>query len=222
MKRLAIGIAFLVAMFVVPQFTGGGSGAGVQCVDSKCVAAAFSSVLAIAFGPASFVVLLLLPRHAFKSTDAVVGFWRMVGAWAADIFLVTTGTAALMALPMLIAESQYTGSFAWQFSREVLRPTDWPLASLAAFGTFAIVLALRVNAHVSGRPSFGQYLLGYQVTATADRMNVKSAFVRLGWANLCLALWPAYLPYKFFKRLTKDWWDERCGSSATQFEYTTP
>jgi hypothetical protein len=51
-------------------------------------------------------------------------------------------------------------------------------------------------------------------------MNAKSAFVRIGWATLFLALWPVYLIYKFAKKLERDLWDERCNSKSVKFEYS--
>lgn len=219
MKRLTIGIALFIVLYIVPMFAGGDVGTAVKCVDAKCVVGASSSAPSIVIGFVSFVVLSLLPRHPFTPTDAAVGFWRMAGAWTADVFLVTTGFAALFAVPMLIAESQYTGSFAWQFVREFSRPTDWTLALIAVLGSFAILAVVRVMAHVSGEPSFGQYLLGYQVIHESDSRSVRSALVRIGWATLYLAAWPVYLIYKSAKKLDKDLWDRRCATKAVKFEY---
>jgi hypothetical protein len=75
MKHLPLGIALFIALFIVPMFAGGRTGAAVECVGEKCVASASSSVLSIVIGLVLFVVLVLLPRHSFKPTDATVGFW---------------------------------------------------------------------------------------------------------------------------------------------------
>lgn len=220
MKRLTIGIALFIALYIVPMFAGGDVGTAVKCVGAKCLVGASSSAPSIVTGFVSFVVLLLLPRHPFKPTHATVGFWRMAGAWTVDALLVTTGFAALFAVPMLIAELQYTGSFAWQFVREFTRPTDWTLALIAVLGSFAILAAVRVMAHVSGEPSFGQYLLGYQVIHESDSKSVRSALVRIGWATLYLVVWPVYLLYKFATKLEVDPWDRRCATKAVKFEYS--
>lgn len=220
LKRLPVGVALFAALFIAPLFAGGSVGATVQCVGAKCVAGASSSILSIVVGLILFVVLLLIPRHPFRPSDAHVGFWRMVGALVADSLLASTGFAALLAVPMLVAEASYTGDFAWRFGREFLRSTDWMLAILAVFGSYAVVIALRVGAHTSGKPSFGQYLLGYQVVNAEDRMDVRSALVRIGWATLYLVLWPVYLVYKFARKLDRDLWDVRCQARSVRFEYS--
>lgn len=220
MKRLPIAIALFAALFITPMFAGGSAGATVQCVGGKCVAGASSSILSIFIGLILFMVLLLTPRHPFRPADTHVGFWRMVGALVADSFLASVGFAALLAVPMLVAEAQYTGDFAWRFAREFLRSTDWTFAILGVFGSYAVVIALRVRAHTSGKPSFGQYLLGYQVVNDKDRMDVKSALVRIGWAVLYLVLWPVYLVYKFAKKLDRDLWDVRCQAKSVRLEYS--
>jgi hypothetical protein len=114
--------------------------------------------------------------------------------------------APVGALPILVAEAKYSGTFEWNFTRHYARPTDAILILPSAVATFlALFVYLYLHAR-SHRPTIGQFVSGYRVTATPGSEPPNYALrVVLSFIGLCawsVSLVPALRrPDKAF------WWD---------------
>lgn len=220
MKRLTLTILLFAAFIAVTYFSGGHVGVSMECREASCLVAASSSWISIVLGIVIFAAMFYLPKKQLVISEKRAGLLRMIGAVVFDIFLVITGLSALLALPSLVAESSYTGSFKWAFARDFLRTTDWPLTIISTLGAFLAVLGMRMFALRSGRPSFGQYLMGYVVVGPHGGVDLKTIFKRIAWAVLFLAIWPLYLLYRLVRRPEKDAWDSQCNTRSAKFNYS--
>lgn len=221
MKRIPLGIILIASFCAVSYFGGGRVGTSVECVNGSCVARASSSLTSIVLGVGFLALMMLLPRRPIAVGTGSAGFARMAGAAFIDMAWVITGLGAVLALPMLLTERNYTGAFQWAFNRNFLRSMDWILAAGAAFASFATIFAARIRALTSGRPSLGQYLMGYVVLADAGTIDLATALKRCGWGALFLCVWPVYLIYRLVARPEKDQWDARCGTRSANFTYVS-
>ena len=152
-------------------------------------------------------------------TEQRVGFFRKLGSLIVDLLLVLIGFSALFALPMLLVEAHHVGEFRWQFVRGSMRATDFPLTVFAVLGAFSIVGVFRTRSSMQSRPSFGQYLMGYQVIAVERPLATKEAVKRSVLASVCLLAAPAYLLYKKIVGLQDDVWDAKARTRSVRFEY---
>ena len=218
MKR-ALQWAFFLVAFLVFSYVANGAGVSTKCADSLCQVSAAASMLTIGGGLAIFTVAWLLPRPGLVSTGRRAGVFRKLGSVVVDLLLVLIGFSALLAPPILLVEAHHVGQFHWQFARSTLRPTDLPLTSLAVIAAFSIVAVLRVRASIQSRPSFGQYLMGYQVIAVEKPLATIAAVKRIVLASCCLLAAPAYLLYKKIAGLQDDFWDVKARTCSVLFDY---
>ena len=218
MKRALHGLFFLVVFFVFSYWSNG-AGVSTQCVNSDCQVSAAASLFSIGGGLVIFIVAWWLPRPGLVSTEQRVGFFRKLGSLIVDLILVLIGFPALFALPMLLVEAHYVGEFQWQFVRSSLRATDFPLTFFAVIGAFSIVAAFRVRASMRSQPSFGQYLMGYQVIVVERPLTTIEAVKRTVLASFCLLAAPAYLLYRKSVGLQDDVWDVKARTRSVRFNY---
>ena len=218
MKRALQGLFFLVAFFVYGYWADG-AGVSTQCINSTCKVSATASLYSVGGGLVIFIVLWLLPRPGMVPSEQRVGLFRKLGALVVDLLLVLIGFSALFAFPMLLVEAHHVGEFQWQFVRGSLRATDFPLTFVAVIGAFSIVGFLRARSSMHSQPSFGQYLMGYQVIAVERPLAAKEAVKRTVLASVCLLAAPAYLLYKKVAELQDDLWDAKARTRSVRFEY---
>ena len=96
----------VLGVFCLDAWTShGGIGASSQCIDSRCLVTASSSIgsILLALGLTAF---LLLHRHRETWVDGsqTVGIWRRFGAFLLDFTTVLLVVTPVGALPILIAE----------------------------------------------------------------------------------------------------------------------
>lgn len=182
MKRLPLTITFFASLFAILHLADGQMGTSVQCVNGECIASAGSSLLSIALGAIFVAAMLHIPKHPAVPTDGRVGFLRMVAAFYLDIVLLIPVLGAVLALPMLVAESFYTGTFSWSLVRSFVRPTDFPLTIAASLIFFAAVIYFRFRAMKNNAPSVGQYLMGYSVQSEHS-MHIGAWLKRTAWGH---------------------------------------
>ncbi len=75
-------------------------------------------------GLVAFIGILSFPKKATKVTEESVGFLRKIASVFIDMFLVMIGFSALLAMPMLIAESIYVSEF---FGHFIVSTFDQPI-----------------------------------------------------------------------------------------------
>jgi hypothetical protein len=220
MKRLPLALFVVVAFVAVTRLAGGQAGTSVECRNGECFVTASSSLVSISVGLVVFVAVTVIPRRATTPTPGHVGVLRIGGAVISDGLLVVVAFSALLALPMLLAEQFYIGSFRWSFSREFVRATDWVFIGIPVLVLFAVMFELRCAALRHGTPSFGQYLMGYTVLSEGEPLDFLAAHKRTGWAAGYLLLWPIYLLYRLLTKPQREPWDARFHTRAVRFEYS--
>ena len=97
--------------------------------------------------------------------------------------------APIGALPTLIAEYHFTGTFQWAFEREFERPPDTILILPVALGIFVAMFFYFYLHPKRNRQTLGQYVLGYRVIAARQPLGA-SYGVRALLSFVGLCAWP--------------------------------
>jgi RDD family len=208
----------LVGAFLLSSWTsGGGIGVSSVCENTECLVAASASALSvvIAVGLALFVVLYPQTQAVFDFSRAV-GIWRRFGAFVLDFALVLMVVSPLAALPILIAEGGYSGTFEWSFQRDFVRPTDGAyLMSGVVAGVLALFYYFYQHVRV-GRPTVGQYVLGYRVIKAigGDREPRYAMSVLTSFIGLCV--WPVSVVLALCHPQKAFWWDSATGTAVVR------
>ena len=207
MNRLAEFLLVIAAFALTSWASGGNIGASSECQNAECVVSASSSILSVSLGLA-FALLLAIYRQRQDPYDSgnTVGVWRRFGAFLLDLVVVLMIMAPVGAIPILVAEAKYSGTFEWAFTRHYSRPTDAVLILPSALATFlALFVYLYLHAR-SHRPTIGQFVSGYRVTANPGSGPPKYALrVVLSFIGLCA--WPVSLVPALRRRDKAFWWD---------------
>jgi uncharacterized RDD family membrane protein YckC len=209
MNRFIVFILLLMALFTNSWVSGGGVGASSECRGAECLVSASSSVGSIFIALASLFFVLFYPRQEIKTDEeSVVGIWRRHGAFLLDFSLILLVLSPFTALPLLIAEANYTGSFQWAFIREFGRDTDSIYLLPAVVINFAILFYYFYYHLREKKPTLGQYVLSYRVIDDEESTNKKPWYaLRVLYSFLGLCVWPISVILALFKPKKSFWWD---------------
>ncbi|MET1257458.1 RDD family protein [Aliikangiella maris] len=154
----------------------------------------------------SFLCFYPQQKSSHDRTE-IVGVWRRLGAFYLDFMIVLIGITPLLALPLLIQESSYTGQFVWSFEREFSRSTDSNYILPGVGLAFWFLFYYFYKHPKSGRQTIGQYVLGYKVVSNTDEPSDAEFGVRVFYSYIGLCAGPISL-YLALKNPDKAfWWD---------------
>jgi len=190
----AVVFLLVVGVFLLSSAMSGGVQAFSECSETGCVVTVSSALISIilAFGLAIFLPFYPQYENTIDKTS-VVGVWRRFGAFYLDFVFVLIIVTPLVAVPLLLAEASYTGMFKWSFEREFSRPDD---SSYLFLGIFAGFLALFFYFYLHGRvgrPTIGQYVLGYRVVRATETLGKPQYALRVVFSFIGLCWWPVSL-----------------------------
>jgi hypothetical protein len=210
-----VGALFLMA-FVTPE----SSGFQIVCRNDQCKALAQGSLPGIFYGLAFGLLVLLSPRKEI-CPDAIkpVGVLRRLGALFVNMFVILTALTNLTVLPVLLAEAMHTGLFQWSFYREFSRSTDWFVGGGSVLFIFGLIFYYYYKSLVINRPTFGQYVMGYQIVNNGDAWTGKRALRRMGLTLLTLCAWPVTSIIAARHNKKAFWFDLKTNSIAERFDY---
>ncbi len=213
-KLLTFGIV-VGALFASASFSGDYIGASSSCINDQCVVGGSSS-------PGSVIVSLLIVAFLFLrpnlptvvNKSGVVGVWRRLGAFLVDFVLVILVISPIAALPLLVAEASYTGTFEWSFVRKFARPSD---SYLVLPGVFASIAALYFYFYIhplKGKQTPGEYILCFKVIAATD-VGLKPAYgTRPITSFIGLCAWPISVYFALRQADKRFWWDTHSRTRA--------
>ena len=207
MSRLIVFVVVAVSFAVISWSSPGNFGAESRCVNSECMVSAGSSPLALLVALVLLALFLFYPRHRQQITSqSIVGVFRRFGAFFLDFAAIMLVASPVAAIPTLVAEYFYTGSFQWNFEREFGRPTDVLLIIPAVLGVFT-ALYLYFSLHPKHqRQTLGQYVFGLLVVATSDSLHASfGKRVLLSFIGLCA--WPVSVVMALRNQDKAFWWD---------------
>lgn len=208
MNRFIVLILILIALFANSWVSGGGVGASSECRGTECLVSASSSIGSICIALALLFFVLFYPRQETKTDEEnVVGVWRRFGAFLLDFSLILLVLSPFTALPLLIAEANYTGSFQWAFVREFGRDTDYIYLLPAVVIDFAILFYYFYYHLREKKPTLGQYVLNYRVIGDEESTKKSWYALRVLYSFLGLCVWPISVILALFKPKKSFWWD---------------
>jgi uncharacterized RDD family membrane protein YckC len=216
MIRLVV-LALVVVTFILTDWVSGGNlGASSECRNAECLVTASSSVPSLIV--ASVLALLLAYYRYPQGADdrvKVVGVWRRLGAFLIDFVVVLVIVSPFGAIPILIAEGHYSGTFQWAFTRHYSRATDVALISPSAFVAFLALYLYFYLYSRSNRATTGQFILGYRVVAQPGSNGPNYALrVLLSFVGLCA--WPISLFLALRRPEKSFWWDQSTHTRVTR------
>jgi hypothetical protein len=208
----------VVGAFILGSWTSDESiGASSACRDADCVVSASSSLLSIIIA-IGLLLFLVFYRQIACTVDSskVVGVWRRFGAFFLDFALVMLIVSPVAALPLLVAEANYTNAFQWSFHRQFARPTDVMYLMPAIVAAFlALFFYFYQHARV-GRQTIGQYVLAYKVTMSASAARAPNWALRVILSFCGLCMWPISVVLALRTSQKIFWWDSVTGSSVVR------
>ncbi len=218
MNRLAVFAVVLGTMVFSSWGADGSVGASSNCEDARCVVSASSSPISILLSVALTLFVLTYPQRTGAPDEIrVVGVWRRLGAFFLDFASVVLVVSSLAAVPVLIAEANFTGDFQWSFVRDFARPTDTAYFLPAALGVFLLLfLYFYLHARVN-RPTIGQYVLGYRVTVASTDAKPRHG-VRVLFAFVGLCTWPISVILALMTPRKAFWWDSATNSRVVRVD----
>jgi uncharacterized RDD family membrane protein YckC len=212
-----IALSLVVGVFILSSWASGGHlGTSSECRNTECVVTASSSALSLVIAFALAIILALYrPNPSTDDHSRIVGVWRRFGAFLLDLAVVLMIVAPFGAVPILLAEAKYSGSFQWSFTRHFSRPTD---IVLILPGALAALLALFFYFYYyarSQKATIGQFIMGYRVLAESEAASPNFVFrVVLSFVGLCA--WPVSLVPALRKPNRAFWWDEATRTKVTR------
>ncbi len=191
-------------------------GAQFRCENSDCFVSAGATSQALIVALVVLVFLFAYSQRDQRTTQlAVVGVWRRFGAFLLDFTTIMMVAVPIGAMPMLVAEYYYTGSFQWSFEREFVRPTDVPLIMPIALGIFLVMYFYFSLPPKRGRQTVGQYVLGYRVIASGNAdVPTYGRRALLSFVGLCA--WPLSVVLALRHERKAFWWDTATGSQVVR------
>ena len=210
----------VVSTYLASAWASGGSvGANSECVNSDCLVAASSSPVSVLIVLALAVFVVKYRQRSGAIDNAkVVGFWRRIGAFLTDSAVVLLVIAPVAALPLLVAEGRYTGTFHWAFERRFSRSTDMVILLPGIAASFAgLFLYFYVHAR-TGRATVGQYVLGYRVTASGETGAAPNWGTRVMYSFLGLCMWPVSVVLARRTPQKICWWDSKTNTRVVRVQ----
>lgn len=214
----------VVAVFVLSLWMSGGSiGASMACDGSSCVVTAASSFGSALFSIGLIFLLLFWPRNTTQgNSDLGAGVWRRFGAFVLDFSVIFLAFLPLMVIPFLLAEASYAGTFHWAFQRSFTRPTDSDYVMSSMFALFILMFCYFYLHLKAGRPTIGQYVLGYRITSVdsveygggADRRPLYALRVITSFLGFCV--WPISVILALISPNKSFWWDSASNTKAVR------
>ncbi len=135
-------------------------GFSLHCVGDSCTVAASSTI------PNIIIAVLMVLFFAFYpqiniQTVAVndFGLLHKIIAFLIDFFIIVMVVSPFSALPLLLAEFNHTGVFAWAFERDYSRSSDSLYSALILLFSLMIIGYYFYKHKKLKRPTLGQYLL---------------------------------------------------------------
>ncbi|MBI2398435.1 MAG: RDD family protein [Xanthomonadales bacterium] len=212
-------MGFLVvvgALLLSAMASSGRVGVTWSCVNSECLVAASSSALSIAISVGLVLLLLLIPRQqCAPASTRVVGAVRRLGAFLLDFTVAVLIASPLLAMPMLMAEANHSGAFAWSFERDFSRQTD---SAHAVGGVGCVFIALFLHFYLPSRmhrPTIGQFVLGYQIRPNGGRHAPMYA-TRVVLSCIGLCAWPMSVLLAMRRANKAFWWDVMTETTAVR------
>ena len=209
MSRILVFIIVLALAFGGTALSGGSVGVSSQCLNNNCWINASTSLYGIVSGLVLAVFILLFPRKKFtESSNGVVGIWRRFGAFFLDFFVVLAIITPIATLPILVAESAYTGSFEWSFTRDFSRDSDNYYLITPIFVTFALLFLYFYQYTKNMQQTLGQYVLNYKVVPVAESEKNPEFAKRVIYSYIGLCAWPISVILALNSETKACWWDK--------------
>ncbi len=207
MNKYLVLVIVLGVIYLSSWGSGGSLGASTACENGQCLVSASSSPISVFLSVVLAVFVVFYPQRAYVENESnIVGVWRRFGAFFLDFMLVLMVVSSIGAVPLLVAEAEYTGAFQWAFIREFSRPTDAAYVLPSVFVSF-VALFLYFYLHgKSGRPTVGQYVLGYRIASLEEKEKPAYGLrVLLSFLGLCM--WPVSVMLAIGNQQKQFWWD---------------
>lgn len=209
MPRIIVFIITMAIVFGSTALSGGSAGVSSECVNGRCMVSASSSLYGIICGIILALFTLLFPRNQFvENTVGVVGLWRRFGAFFIDFIVVLTIVTPIAALPILVTESSYIGTFQWAFSRDFSRASDNYYILPTVLGIFVILFFYFYHQVKNGQQTLGQYVLNYKVSSTTQSGKVPQYAKRIFFSYIGLCAWPISVILALRSDNKACWWDK--------------
>ena len=217
MGRLSVFLVLVGGSVLAALMSGHGFFDTTECINDSCHVQVASAPPGILFGLALFYFLLAYPqRESMVDATRVVGVWRRFGAFYLDFLAVAMMFGPVLVVPHLLAEARITGTFHWAFERDFVRPDDWLYSLVAAFAMLAAWFWYYYRHGRSGRPTFGQYILGYRIVADPAAGKAPEWGARVALAFIGMCVWPISLIFALRKPNKAFWWDAETGTAVVR------
>lgn len=208
MNRYLVLVLVIGVVLLSSWASGDSVGATSACENGQCIVSASTSSLSIFIAAAIVAFMFLYRQQVTEFEDKkIVGVWRRFGAFYLDFMFVLLALSPLAALPMVFAESGFTGEFQWSFEREFSRPTD---SSYLLSSIFSVFVGLYYYFYKHGqlnRPTIGQYVLNYKVVrASSEEVPLYGRRVLFSFFGLCAC--PISLVLALRRSDKAFWWDK--------------
>lgn len=220
MKRLPASIFVIALLFFFGSFSPYGAGFTSECSNGNCEVAARGSLHGIFAGLAIGVLVWLMPRKKTESwATEPVGVFRRLSAVYINMAVILFTLTNIVVLPILLVEAEYTGEFQWNFERDFSRDWDFLLTGAGVLFLFAAMFYHYYRSLIVGRPTIGQYLMGYRIVRNGGPWTRTTAMKRMGHTLLNLCAWPIAVFMALKNEKKAFWWDLKTDSLAERFAY---
>ena len=208
MNKLLVFIIIVGFLYLSSWAAGGSVGAGSSCENGRCLTYASSSLLSIVMSLGLLFFLYFYPQQENSNDSSeIVGVWRRLGAFYLDFMVALIGVTPLLALPLLIQESSYTGQFEWAFERDISRSSDNYYILTGVGLVFWFLFYYFYKHPKSGRQTVGQYVLGYKVISGGKKLTDPEFGIRVIYSCIGLCTWPISLYFALKNSDKAFWWD---------------
>jgi hypothetical protein len=206
MSRTVYGFA-LAALAVLAWFSGSQT-SSVGCINDTCRVSAESSFLGVAVAAVLliFVTLGLQLKHQkdhFRKVRIVDRFF----AFIIDLHIFLWIAVSINASHYILSEYFHTGNFNWNIERDFLRNSEAIAGFALTIATVAGWFGYFYSHAILGRPTPGQYVMGYRVEGLAgsERQPNYAMNIILGVIGLCV--WPISLGMALAREDKAFWWN---------------
>ena len=220
MKRLPTFLFLVGAIVLFAIAAPEGASSQSICRGAECEVSAETSLFAVIFGIAFGLLASLLPRSKTHiNPTQTVNLVRRLAALCVSLIVILITFAPLLVLLDLAIEWAHTGAFKWSFHREFWRTTDGLVGIPSTFSILALLFYFKGKAAVTGRPTFGQYVAGYQVLNDGKNYPNRGWRWWIGLTLIALIVWPATLLILATQGKKALLYIPKYGSTGARFEY---
>jgi len=208
MNKFLVFIIIIGFLCLSSWAAGGSIGAGSSCENGKCITYASSSLLSVILSVGLLYFLCSYPQLKYiQDKSKIVGVWRRFGAFYLDFMVALIGITPLLAVPLLLQESSYTGHFDWVFEREFSRSSDSSYLLPSVGIAFWFLFYYFYKHAKSGRQTIGQYVLGYKVVGNTEKLADSEWGMRVIYSYIGLCAGPFSLYFALKSPDKAFWWD---------------